>query len=62
MTVTQETISLTRRAERIGHELYMDNSFSSLDRYDDLYTRDINCCGTVRKLVKEYHRVLAIRY
>jgi hypothetical protein len=27
----------------------MDNFFSSPDVFDDLHTRDINCCGTVRQ-------------
>jgi hypothetical protein len=27
----------------------MDNFFSSPDIFDDLHTRDINCCGAVRQ-------------
>jgi hypothetical protein len=40
-------ISLTRRIEVVGHELYMDNFSSSPDSFDDLHTRDIKFCGTV---------------
>jgi hypothetical protein len=31
-----------------GHKLYMDNYFSSPDLFDDLATKQIYCCGTVR--------------
>jgi hypothetical protein len=49
MTATHATVkSLTRRVEGVGHKLYMNNFFSSLV-YDDLHTRSINCCGTVRQ-------------
>jgi len=51
--------SLTRRVEGVGHELYMNSFFSCPDLYDDLHTRDINCCGTV-KVVKECQKVLTI--
>jgi hypothetical protein len=50
MTVTHEKLkNLTTRVKGVGHKLYMDNSSSSLDLSDDLHTRTINCCGTVRQ-------------
>jgi hypothetical protein len=50
MTATHVTVrSLTRGVEEVGHELYVDNLFSSLDIFNDLYKRSINCCGTVRQ-------------
>jgi hypothetical protein len=53
MTATHVTgRSLNRRGEGVGHELYMDSFFSSLDIFDDLYTKGINCCGTVRQTCK----------
>jgi hypothetical protein len=50
MTTTHVTVKgLTyNRVEQVGHKLYMDNFFTSPDLFDDLYTRVINCCGTVR--------------
>jgi hypothetical protein len=30
-----------------GHRLFMDIIFASLDLFDDLDIRAINCCGTV---------------
>jgi hypothetical protein len=48
MTATHVTVrSLTRREEDVCHECYMDNFFFSPDISDALYTRGINCCGTV---------------
>jgi len=48
MTATYVTVrSVTWRVEGIGHKLYRDNFLSSLGTYDDLYTRGVNCCGTV---------------
>lgn len=41
-------LGLTRKVEGVGHKLYMDNYFSSPALYDDLLTRKINSCGTVR--------------
>jgi len=50
MTATHATVrSLTRRVKGVGHKLYMDNFFFSSGLSDDLYTRGINCCGTVRQ-------------
>jgi hypothetical protein len=39
---------LTKKFENLGHELYMDNFFSSLDSFDNLHSNAINCCGTIR--------------
>jgi hypothetical protein len=50
--------SLTRRIKEAGHKLYMDNLFSSPDIFDDLYTVDINYCGTVRQNCKQMSRGL----
>jgi hypothetical protein len=44
--------NLTRIAERVGHKLYMDSSFSSLDTFDDLYTRGINHYGIQTKSLR----------
>jgi sorbitol-specific phosphotransferase system component IIBC len=53
ITVTHATMkSLTSRVETVGHKLYMDNFFSSPALFNDLHTRDINCCGTVRQNLK----------
>lgn len=41
-------LQLVRRIEGVGHKLYMDNYFSSPILFDDLLTRKINSCGTVR--------------
>jgi hypothetical protein len=46
---TPTVSSLTRSEEGVGHKVYMDNFFSSPDIYEDLYTRHINCCGTIRQ-------------
>jgi hypothetical protein len=49
MTTTHATmIGLTARIENFGHKLYMDYFFSSPDLFDNLHTKAINCCGTVR--------------
>ena len=49
LTATHVTVSdLTRKIQGRGHKLYMDNYFSSPDLYDDLATKQIYCCGTVR--------------
>jgi hypothetical protein len=49
MTATHATVrNLTRRVEGVGPKLFMDNFFSSPAPFDDLSTRKINCCGTVR--------------
>jgi hypothetical protein len=49
MTATYATVTgLTTRIENFGHKLYMDNFFPSPDLFDNLHTKAINCCGTVR--------------
>jgi hypothetical protein len=35
--------------EGVAHKHYMDNFYPSLDLYDNLNTRTINYCGTVRQ-------------
>jgi hypothetical protein len=53
MTATHAIVrSQTRRLERVGHRLFIDNFFSSPDFLDDLHTRDINCYRTVRQNCK----------
>jgi hypothetical protein len=48
MTATHTTVAgLMRRAENLGHKLYMD-SFSSPDLFSNLHSKKINCCGSVR--------------
>jgi hypothetical protein len=44
--------SLIRRVKGVGHKLYVDNFFSSPDLFDDLHTRAVNCCRTVRIIKK----------
>jgi len=47
-TATLATVTgLAARIEQ-GHKLYMDSFFSSTALFDDLYTKTISCCGTVR--------------
>ncbi|PNF43126.1 hypothetical protein B7P43_G18025 [Cryptotermes secundus] len=49
VTATHATVrDLCRRIEGVGHKLYMDNFFSSPDLFDELMTKKITCCGTVR--------------
>jgi hypothetical protein len=49
VTATHTTVrDLCRRIEGVGHKLYMDNFFSSPNLFDELTTKKINCCGTVR--------------
>jgi len=63
MTATHMTVrGLTRRVKGVGHELYMDSSFSSPNVFDNLHTRGINCCGTVKKVVKECQGSLTVRH
>jgi hypothetical protein len=38
---------LTTRIQNVGHKLYTNNFFSSLNLYDDLHIKIMNCCGTV---------------
>jgi hypothetical protein len=49
VTATHTTVTgLTTRIENFGHKLYRENFFSSPELFDDLHTKVINCCGTVR--------------
>jgi len=49
LTATHATVSeLTEKIQGRGHKLYMDSYFSSPDLFDDLATKQIYCCGTVR--------------
>ena len=49
LNATHATISeLTKKIQGHGHKLYMDNYVSSPDLFDDLATKQIYCCGTVR--------------
>jgi len=49
MTATRANVTgLVARNEYVGHKLYMDNFFSSPKLFDNLQTKTINCCGTVR--------------
>jgi hypothetical protein len=49
VTPTHATVAeLKRRIQNVGHKLYMNNFLSSLDLFDNLHTKAINCCGTVR--------------
>ncbi|XP_023719041.1 piggyBac transposable element-derived protein 4-like [Cryptotermes secundus] len=49
VTATHATVrDLCRRVERVGHKPYMDSFFSSPDLFDELMTKKISCCGTLR--------------
>ena len=49
LTATHATVSeLTKIIQGRGHKIYMDNYFSSPDLFDDLATKQIYYCGTVR--------------
>jgi hypothetical protein len=51
ITATHATVrSLTMKAGRVGHKLYMD--FFSPDLFNDLHIRGINCYGIVRQSCK----------
>jgi hypothetical protein len=48
MTVTHAIVTgLAARIEH-GYKLHMDSFFSSTALFDNLYTKTINCCRTVR--------------
>jgi hypothetical protein len=50
MTATHAIVTgLAARTEHVGHKLYMDSFVSSPALFDILYTKTINCCGTVRR-------------
>ena len=62
LTATHATMSeLTKKIQGRGHKLYMDNYFSSLDLFDDLATKQIYTCGTVRPNRKGVPRDLGPR-
>jgi len=49
MTATHANVTrLTARIEHVGHKLYIGNFFPSPASFDDLHTKTIHCCGTVR--------------
>jgi hypothetical protein len=49
MIATHATVSrLTTRIENLGHKFYVDSFFYSSYLFDDLHTKAIKCCGTVR--------------
>jgi hypothetical protein len=50
MTATHAVMRvLARRVTGVGHKLFVDSFFSSAGLFDDLHTRQINCCGTFRQ-------------
>jgi hypothetical protein len=54
MTATHATVmGLTTKIKNFRHKLHMDDSFSSPYLFDDLHTKDLNCCGAVRQNKKE---------
>ena len=49
MTATHANVTgLAARIEHVGQKLYMNSFFSSPALVDDLHTKTINYCGTVR--------------
>ena len=57
MTATHATVRhLTRRADGLGHKIFMDNFFPSPRLFDDLDGHKINSCGTVRPNRKDMPR------
>jgi hypothetical protein len=42
------------RIENVGHKLLMVNFLSPPQLCDDLLTKNINCCGTVRPIENAY--------
>jgi len=49
MTAAHATVRhLTCRVEGLGHNIFIDNFFSSPRLFDDLHRCKINSCGTVR--------------
>jgi hypothetical protein len=54
MTETHATVAeLTTEKENLGYNLCKDKFFSFPDLCDNLHTKAINCCGTVRRNQKE---------
>jgi len=63
MTATHATVTgLAARNEHVGHKFYMDSFHSSPALFDDLYTKTIHCCGTVRPIEKGCQRNLDIKW
>jgi hypothetical protein len=61
MTATHATVKgLTARIEHLGHKLYMGNFFSSPASFDDLHTKKVYHCGTVRPNRKRMPKNLGI--
>jgi hypothetical protein len=53
MTATHVKVrSRIRIVKGVSHKLCMDNFFSSADLFDDLHTRALNFCDTVRQIHK----------
>ena len=49
LTTTHTTVTeLTNKIQGSDHKLYMDNNLSSPHLFDDLATKQSDCCGTVR--------------
>jgi hypothetical protein len=49
ITPTHGTVlELVRKVEGVGHKIFMDNYFTSPNLFNDLHSRKINACGTVR--------------
>ena len=54
MIATHATVTgFTVRNEHVEQKLYMDNFFSSPALFDDLHTKTMNYCGTIRPNRKE---------
>jgi hypothetical protein len=57
VTATHATLQqLKENTEQCGCKLYMDNSFLSLESFNNLTKKKFNCCGAVRPNRKECHR------
>lgn len=41
-------LELVHKVEGVGHKIFMDNYFTSPKLFNDLLSRKINACGTVR--------------
>jgi len=52
-TATCVTVrGLAAKIEHVGHKLYMGSFLSSPAFFDDIHSKTINCCGTVRPVEK----------
>jgi hypothetical protein len=45
---------VTARIENVRQKLFIDSFLSPPELCDDLLTKTINCCGTVRPIEKAY--------